>query len=164
MRLFPMNFFLWRVDYALDGLVVTEQMCFLPLFSYCEVVTRILIFCGYCFWSTWFAPWCKNILFELFWNVKLFIAKLISQAPEDAILKIKRPVYERLFKSRATCRPKRRCKSNLWTVSVLANRSLHQNLMHSGCRGMYRAWFLKWRFWFSKWDRYGSYPRRRQLQ
>ena len=86
---------------------------FFAAFSYCGVVTRILIFCGYCFWSTWFAPWCKNILFELFWNVKLFIAKLISQAPEDAILKIKRPVYERLFKSRATCRPKRRCKSNL---------------------------------------------------
>ena len=106
-----MSFFLWRVDYALDGLVVTEQMCFLPLFSFCGVVTRILIFCGYCFWSTWFASWCKNIFFELFWNVKLFIAKLISQAPEDAILKIKRPVYERLFKSRATCRPKRRCKS-----------------------------------------------------
>ena len=135
MRLFPMSFFLWRVDYALDGLVVTEQMWFLPLFSYCGVVTRILIFCGYCFWSTWFASWCKNIFFELFWNVKLFIAKLISQAPEDAILKIKRSVYERLFKSRATCRPKRRCKSNLWTISVLANRSLHQNLMHSGCRG-----------------------------
>ena len=34
---------------------------------------------------------------------------LISDVPEDAMLKIKRP------------------------VGVLANRSLHQNLMHSGC-------------------------------
>ena len=37
-----------------------------------------------------------------------------------------------LFKS---CRPKRRCQSNLSTVSILANRSLHQNMMYSGCRG-----------------------------
>ena len=35
--------------------------------------------------------------------------KLISQAPEDAILKSRRPVYTFLFKPRATCRPKRRC-------------------------------------------------------
>ena len=35
--------------------------------------------------------------------------KLISQAPEDAILKTRRPVYTFLFKPRATCRPKRRC-------------------------------------------------------
>ena len=34
-----------------------------------------------------------------------------------------------------TCRPKKRCKSNLSTVSVLANRSLHQDLINSGCRG-----------------------------
>ena len=40
-----------------------------------------------------------------------------------------------LIKSRATCRPKSRCQSDLSTVSVLANRGLHQNLMHSGCRG-----------------------------
>ena len=32
-------------------------------------------------------------------------------------------------------RPKSRCQSDLSTVSVLANRSLHQDLMHSGCRG-----------------------------
>ena len=37
-----------------------------------------------------------------------------------------------VIKSRATCRPKSRCQS---TVSVLANSSLHQDLMHSGCRG-----------------------------
>ena len=35
--------------------------------------------------------------------------KLISQAPEDAILKSRRPVYTFSFKPRATCRPKRRC-------------------------------------------------------
>ena len=65
----------------------------------------------------------------------LRLNKLISQVTEDAILKIRRPVYKRLCKSRATYRPKRRCKLNLSTVSVLANRSLHQDLMHSGSRG-----------------------------
>ena len=35
--------------------------------------------------------------------------KLIRQAPEDAMLKTRRPVYKLLFKPRATCRPKRRC-------------------------------------------------------
>ena len=33
-------------------------------------------------------------------------------------------------------RPKSRCQSDLSTVSVLAIRSFHQDLMHSGCRGM----------------------------
>ena len=37
-----------------------------------------------------------------------------------------------VIKSRATCRPKSRCQSDLSTVSVLVNRSLHQDLMHSG--------------------------------
>ena len=36
-----------------------------------------------------------------------------------------------VFKSRATCRPKSRCQSDLSTVHVLANRSLHQDLMHT---------------------------------
>ena len=39
------------------------------------------------------------------------------------------------FQTRVTCRPKSRCQSDLSTVSVLANRNLHQDLMHSGCRG-----------------------------
>ena len=56
--------------------------------------------------------------------------------PEDAMLKIRRPAYKRLSKLHATCRPKRWCQSKLSTDSVLANRSLHQNLMHSRCRGM----------------------------
>ena len=40
-----------------------------------------------------------------------------------------------MIRSCATCRPKSRCQSDLSTVSVLANRILHQDLMHSGCRG-----------------------------
>ena len=40
-----------------------------------------------------------------------------------------------VIKSRATCRPKSRCQSDLSTVSVLANKSLHQDLMHSTCCG-----------------------------
>ena len=39
------------------------------------------------------------------------------------------------FQTRVTCRPKSRCQSDLSTVSVLANKNLHQDLMHSGCRG-----------------------------
>ena len=58
------------------------------------------------------------------------VKKLISQAPEDAMLKIRRPVYNRLFKLNRV-----RCKSNLSTVSVLASRSLNQDLMLSECRG-----------------------------
>ena len=50
----------------------------------------------------------------------LLKSSVVSQVPEDAILKIRRS--------------KKRCKLNLSTVSVLANRSLHQDLMHSGCR------------------------------
>ena len=43
--------------------VLTEQMWFLPLVSCWEIVTRILIFCCYFFWSAWFALWCKSIVF-----------------------------------------------------------------------------------------------------
>ena len=63
-----MTFFrLWRVDYTSEENVLTEQMWFLPLISYWEVMTRI--FCGYCcFWSAWFALRCKSISLDLFWN------------------------------------------------------------------------------------------------
>ena len=40
-----------------------------------------------------------------------------------------------VMKSRATCRAKSRCLSDMSTVSVLAKRRLHQDLMHSGYRG-----------------------------
>ena len=36
MLLVPMTFFFWRVDYALEENVLTEQMWFLLLISYCE--------------------------------------------------------------------------------------------------------------------------------
>ena len=26
------------------------------------------------FWSSWFALWCKNVFFDLFWSVKLFLS------------------------------------------------------------------------------------------
>ena len=54
-------FFQWVFSLGL-----TEQMWFLPLLSYWEVVTRILIYCSYRFWLAWFSLWCKNILVELF--------------------------------------------------------------------------------------------------
>ena len=40
-----------------------------------------------------------------------------------------------LIKTRAKCGLKSRCQSDLSTVGVLVNRSLHQDLMHNGCRG-----------------------------
>ena len=41
-----MTFFrLWQADYTSEENVLTEQMWFLPLISYWEVMTRI--FCGY---------------------------------------------------------------------------------------------------------------------
>ena len=36
--------------WAVIALVIGEQVWFLPLISNWEVVTRILIFCGYCLW------------------------------------------------------------------------------------------------------------------
>ena len=61
------------------------------------------------------------------------LKKLISPGPEDALLKIRRPVYKRLFKINRVLRAvkKKRCKSNLSIVSVHANRSLDQDLMLS---------------------------------
>ena len=53
--------FLWRLDYALEENVLTDQRWCLPLILNWEVVTRILIFRGHCFWSAWFALWCKSI-------------------------------------------------------------------------------------------------------
>ena len=50
MLLVSVNFFPWWVDYALEENVLTEQVWFLPLIWYWEVVTRILIFCSYCLW------------------------------------------------------------------------------------------------------------------
>ena len=40
-----------------------------------------------------------------------------------------------VIKTRVTCLPKSRCQSDLSRVSVLANKNLRQDLMHSGCRG-----------------------------
>ena len=78
-----------------------------------------------------------GVICPLMQENSLRLKKLISQAPEDAMLKIRRPVYKRLFKSNRVLRAdqEKRCKSNLSAVSVLANRSLHQDLMHSRCRG-----------------------------
>ena len=69
-------------------------MWFLPLISYWEVVTCILIFCGYCFWSAWFA----RVVCPLMQEHSLRLKNLISQALED-VMKTRRPVYKRLFKS-----------------------------------------------------------------
>ena len=88
---FSSEFLLWRVDYALECLVLIEKMWCLPLISYWEFVTRILIFCGCCF--------CLYpvLTFKIQEHL-LPLKKLIRQAPEDAMWKIRRLVYKRLFK------------------------------------------------------------------
>ena len=75
-----------------------------------------------------------GVICRLMQERSLRLKECISQVPEDAMLKIRRPFCQRLFKSN-TCRPKKRCKSNVSTVSVLASRSLHQDLMRSRCHG-----------------------------
>ena len=115
---------LW-VDYALEGLVLAEKVWFLRLF-HTESSWH-----AYCF-SAVIVSGRRDLQEHSLW-----LKKLISQVPEDAMLKIRRPVYRWLFKSTRVLRAdrKRRCKSNLSTVSVLANRGLHQDVMHSRCRG-----------------------------
>ena len=104
-------------------------MWFLPLISFWEVVTCILIFCGYCLGSAWFA----RVICPLIQEHSLRLKKLIGQAPEDTMLKIRRPVYKRIFKSNCVLRADQ--KSDVNQTCVLANGSLHQDLMHSGCCG-----------------------------
>ena len=79
---FSNEFLLWRVDYVLECL---------PLISYWEFVTRILIFCGCCFCL-------HHVLTFKIQEHLLPLKKLIRQAPEDAMWKIRRLVYKRLFK------------------------------------------------------------------
>ena len=76
------------------------------------------------------------------WRTALWLGKLQLRVFLKVVwvfwLKRLVPPLDRFFiviKSRATCRLKSRCQSDLSTVSVLANTSLHQDLMHSGCRG-----------------------------
>ena len=67
-----MNLFLLRrIDYALlegEENVLTEQIWFLQIISYWEVVTSIFNY----LWLFLFLV--GMIFFDLFWNVKLFIA------------------------------------------------------------------------------------------
>ena len=65
---------------------------------------RILIFCGYCFWSVWFCP--------LMQEHSLQLKKLISQAPEDAMLKFWRSVNKRLFESNHVIRADQKSDAN----------------------------------------------------
>lgn len=115
---------------------MTEQIWFLPLISYQEVVTHMLICCCYCFLVGVICLLMQeHFIWALLSYVKHFIAvhyKLISQVREGTMLKTRRPVYKQLFKLHVTWWWKRRCLLSLSTLSVLANRSL----VHSRCHGM----------------------------
>ena len=67
-------FFLCWVGYALEGSIFSLSKCdFSRLFHTERSWHTVLIYCGFCLWSTGFALCCKSIFFDLFWNVKLFI-------------------------------------------------------------------------------------------
>ena len=59
----------------------------------------------------------------------------IQISKNELQLKLKLTVHKRSFKSLATCLLLVPTKKAMSTVGVLASRSLHRNLMHSGCRG-----------------------------
>ena len=113
--------FLWRVDYALEGLVLNDS---------CRLFHTD---------RSWTAYWFSAVMVSgrrdcpLMQEYSLRLKKLLSQAQEDAMLKM----FTSDYLNQIVCYvpTKNRSKSNLSTVSVLANRSLHQDLMHSGCRG-----------------------------
>ena len=79
---------------ALEGLVLKEKMWFLPRISYYRDMhtdfLRLLFLVG--------------VICPPMQEHSLQLKKLISQAPEDAMLKIRRPVYKRLFKSNRVLR------------------------------------------------------------
>ena len=64
-------------------------------------------------------------------DARTFIAA--KKAHQPRVVKIRSAFYKLLFKSNRVLRTdkKKRCKSNLSTVSVLPNKSLHHDLMHS---------------------------------
>ena len=69
-----------------------------------------------------------GVICPLMQEHSLRLKKLISQALEDAKLKIRRPIYKRLFKSNRVLRADQKSVLNQTC-------SLHQDLMHRGCRG-----------------------------
>ena len=117
---FSNEFCLWRVDYALEGFVLTKKMWF---------------FCTYYFHTErlWHAYRFSAVIvsgwrdfpsdarrYTLLFALRL--KKLISQAPEDPVFKFRRPVYKWLFKSNRVLRADQKSDVN-------------QDLMHSGCCG-----------------------------
>ena len=86
-----------------------------------------------------------GVICPLMQEHSLRLKKLISQVPEAAMFKIRRPVYKRFINLNqiacyvvcytAVLRADQKKGSNLSTVSVLANGGLHQDLMHRGCYG-----------------------------
>ena len=74
MLLVPISCFLCWVDHALEGSTFSLSKCDFSRLFHTERSWHTSIYCGFCFWSTGFALWCKSIFFDLFWSVKLFIA------------------------------------------------------------------------------------------
>ena len=127
-------FFQWVFSLGL-----TEQMWFLPLISYWEVVMRILIYCSYCFSSAWFFPLMQGHFSWALLKRKALHCGKISLSVKRQKMPCWRSedlvVFTGDYSSQIACyvAKKTMSDSNLSIVSVLAN-SFHQDLMHSGWR------------------------------
>ena len=78
-----------------------------------------------------------GVICPLMQEHSLRLKKLISQVPEDAMFKIRRPVYKRFINSNQiacympTKKRDRTCQQSVFSP----NGGLHQDLMHRGCYG-----------------------------
>ena len=76
MLLVPMNFFSLTGKLCSGGKRFHQaNVIFVAYFIQRGRDTHIDLARLHCFWSAWIALWCKSIFFDLFWNVKLFIAQ-----------------------------------------------------------------------------------------
>ena len=75
MMLVPLSFFLCRVGFSLGGYAFSQSKCDFSRLLHTERSWHTSIYCGFCFWSTGFALWCKSIFVDLFWSVKLIAAE-----------------------------------------------------------------------------------------
>ena len=77
------------------------------------------------------ASWLGKLQLRIFLTIVWVF--LLERVVPPLVIAFEYCYWHFVIKSPATCRPKSRCQSNLTTLTVLANRSLHQDLMHSGC-------------------------------
>ena len=80
MLLVPIRFFLYWVDYDLEGSTFSLSKCDFSRLFHTERSWHTSIYCGFCFWSTGFALWCKSIFFFCGWIRVLLFSKVPSRS------------------------------------------------------------------------------------